>query len=381
MPDDRADAYSMRLAQTNGGRIAKAMPVVFVVVNIAALYGIYMWFHCRRLLVSHLPEKRTEGLWEVIVFNILAFMLIWNYVLCIVVHPGTVPSKYEDPSWEYVPQDGQQPDSAGQWQETKKSGDRRHCKWCAKYKPDRCHHCRVCGTCILKMDHHCPWIYNCVGFKNHKYFFLLLIYTAAATHFITWTMLDTIMESVDSATPFASMFAILFGGVLAAFLGILITGFLCFHTWLMLKAMTTIELCEKRGQRGGKRGGSPYDRGFGGNVRAVLGDNPLFWLLPMSLPSGRGLYFTEEDPSVLIPARELETQRGVPGRGARRGRRQGVDIDAYGGPLPPRSSNSESQIWAEVSRTFGYGATDMAMLGKSGVNQQDAYDGAFSGTA
>ena len=31
-------------------------------------------------------------------------------------------------------------------------------------------HCSECGQCIFKMDHHCPWINNCVGGKNMKFF-------------------------------------------------------------------------------------------------------------------------------------------------------------------------------------------------------------------
>lgn len=74
------------------------------------------------------------------------------------------------------------------------SGVRRFCERCNTYKPDRCHHCSVCDRCILKMDHHCcifsssalphldtgPWVNNCIGFYNYKYFLLFLIYTCCA---------------------------------------------------------------------------------------------------------------------------------------------------------------------------------------------------------
>jgi len=51
--------------------------------------------------------------------------------------------------------------------------DMNTCEKCPKkktWKPARAHHCRECGFCVFKMDHHCPWINNCVGHRNMKYF-------------------------------------------------------------------------------------------------------------------------------------------------------------------------------------------------------------------
>jgi hypothetical protein len=294
------------------GEPAKFLPVVFICVNIGLLWYVYMVYHCIPMWAN--PETahlgRTQALW----FNIVAAMLVICYVKCILTHPGSIPDKEQagESSWEYVPQDqsGFDLGRSGS-QETKRSGDRRHCKWCAKYKPDRCHHCRVCRTCVLRMDHHCPWIYNCVGFHNHKFFFLLLFYSAIACHIIIWTLANTLKASISPETPFLAMFLVLFGETLACFLGFMVTVFFCFHIWLMLKAMTTIEFCEKSMKKAGYDTNA-YDRGIYGNIRAVLGEHPLLWLLPCSSPIGDGLSFgNEEAPLLRMASKDVEAGRDI----------------------------------------------------------------------
>lgn len=48
------------------------------------------------------------------------------------------------------------------------------CAPCGQLRPERAHHCRHCGVCVLRLDHHCSLLGNCVGWRNHKYFILLL---------------------------------------------------------------------------------------------------------------------------------------------------------------------------------------------------------------
>jgi len=42
-------------------------------------------------------------------------------------------------------------------------------------KSENSFHCTICNRCSDNYDHHCPFIDNCLGTRNHKYFLLFLI--------------------------------------------------------------------------------------------------------------------------------------------------------------------------------------------------------------
>ena len=70
------------------------------------------------------------------------------------------------------------------------------CFYCKVIKSMRTFHCQVCGKCVEKFDHHCIYINNCLGYRNHKYFFLFLlsmlfyIVISIATRFLDFVFVE-----------------------------------------------------------------------------------------------------------------------------------------------------------------------------------------------
>ena len=59
----------------------------------------------------------------------------------------------------------------------------RQCQRSGVYKPPRAHFDSGVERQVVKMDHHCPWVNNCVGMNNQKFFILFCMYVGLASAF------------------------------------------------------------------------------------------------------------------------------------------------------------------------------------------------------
>ncbi|XP_067366948.1 palmitoyltransferase ZDHHC3-A isoform X4 [Channa argus] len=112
------------------------------------------------LFVMLLPSKNlTYSIVNGTLFNTLAFLALASHLRAMCTDPGAVPKG--NATKEYIESLQLKPGQVVY-----------KCPKCCSIKPDRAHHCSVCKRCIRKMDHHCPWVNNCVGENNQKYFVL-----------------------------------------------------------------------------------------------------------------------------------------------------------------------------------------------------------------
>lgn len=51
------------------------------------------------------------------------------------------------------------------------------CPECEVIRTERSRHCNICNRCVERFDHHCPWINNCVGARNHGFFYCYILIT------------------------------------------------------------------------------------------------------------------------------------------------------------------------------------------------------------
>lgn len=169
-----------------------------------------------------------------IIFNVLIIMLLWCFIVTMNTQPGEIPLYWGF----YIGDDDYK--------------RKRYCLICNAFKPERSHHCSVCNVCVLNMDHHCPWVDNCIGFYNRKFFMQLLFYVCFLTIYIdlsaAYFVYLIIRDMIKLRVGYKDIYhiTVILGVYFMVFVfSFIITTFLKFHLTLVLSNSTTIESLDK----------------------------------------------------------------------------------------------------------------------------------------
>ena len=140
------------------------------------------------------------------------------------------------------------------------------CKTCRIWRPPCASHCSECNVCVERFDHHCPWMGQCIGKRNYRYFLGFVCSTSAlSVYTIGWSayVFSEVLR-VMRARSFVDGFGDAIGrapssGALVVFaaLVLLCVGPLgCYHCSLICENRTTSE--EIKQPYG--RDANPFDR-------------------------------------------------------------------------------------------------------------------------
>ena len=248
-----------REAQNN-----KLNGILIILITFILLFVEYYCFVFEVLLKSITPTNFYFILVFLVIFHLLILFLLLAFFSTMCINPGGIP-----PNWEY-PNEGQR---------------KRYCLICKVFKPERSHHCSVCKICILNMDHHCPWVNNCIGFYNRKYFIQLLLFTSLLTIFVD--IIEFYFEYnnvlIKRRAIKVSFCFVIICYILNFIVSIIITKNLIYNIKLILINSTTTESIDT----GFKSIYEKYNLTRLENWEQVFGKNEFFWFFPIPIQKGR----------------------------------------------------------------------------------------------
>ncbi|NWV55091.1 ZDHC9 Palmitoyltransferase, partial [Daphoenositta chrysoptera] len=234
----------------------------------------------------------------------------------------------------------------------------KYCYTCKIFRPPRASHCSICDNCVERFDHHCPWVGNCVGKRNYRYFYLFILSLSLLTIYIfTFNIVYVALKSLKigflntlketpGTYPSMSLTVLTVLEVLICFFTLWsVVGLTGFHTFLVALNQTTNE--DIKGSWTGKnRVQNPYSHGnIVKNCCEVL-CGPL----PPSVLDRRGILQQEEST-----AQEGSCARG-PGMqepSATQGPGQAQEGHSALSPQVPVPSVSDTEMPEEKQRTPG----------------------------
>ncbi|CDW73363.1 dhhc zinc finger domain containing protein [Stylonychia lemnae] len=158
------------------------------------------------------------------------------------------------------------------------------CSSCDFIKPIRTYHCSVCDKCIFLMDHHSPWVNNCLGLENYRYYLLFNLYLLVGLCFNLITIFAIWNHHVYRDNSAMMNFIIITDAALAMIVG----GFNAWNWFMAMSGQSTVEMWATS-YRGGVTKYDFYFRNIQDNLYKIFGTYNPFAILS---PSFRNVPFT-----------------------------------------------------------------------------------------